>query len=516
MRRDTDNRDAATAIRFAGIAALFTYLLVTVGCTPLDEYVRNGFKVGPNYVRPPVPLADQWIDAADQRVRSCEGDDSHWWTVFNDAVLDDLIQTAYRQNLTLREAGARVLQNRAMLAATVGNMFPQTQVANGNFEWENLSREVANRQSLPQSVYSQWNYGFNMAWELDFWGRFRRSIESANAELNASVDNYDDVLVTLLGDVAATYVQVRTLQQQLAYARQTLGLQRQTLSIAVAKFQGGQSSQLDVNQGKSDVAATEALIEQTQIPLRQATNRLCVLMGMPPTDLATRIGESVIPMAPPDAVVGVPCDLVRRRPDVRKAEREAAAQCAQIGVAMSNLYPQISIDGTFGWSAEKFADLFGGNALRGAVGPSFTWNILNYGRLANNVRAQDAHFHELVAHYQNSLLKAGEDVEDGLVTFLRAQLQARAQTESVAAQMEAFKQAIDQYQGGLCDYNRVSLIQERLVERQQVLAQAQGQIALGLIQVYRALGGGWQIRCNQQPATAELPMTAVIREPASR
>jgi NodT family efflux transporter outer membrane factor (OMF) lipoprotein len=486
--------------RAAGLLLLGTLAISPIGCTTLDEYVHNGFKVGPNFGRPPAPVAEHWIDADDMRVRSQEADDSCWWTVFNDPILNDLVQCAYKQNLTLREAGFRVLQNRAMLAGAVGNLFPQTQNMTGNFEQDTLSREVANRQALPQSFYGQWNYGFNMAWELDFWGRFRRAVESARDELNASVENYDDVLVTLIGDVATTYVQIRTLQQQIAYARQTLALQKQTLNIATAKFQGGQSSQLDVNQGKSDVAATEALIEQNLIPLRQATNRLCVLMGMPPADLACKIGEYAIPTAPPDVVVGVPCDLLRRRPDVRKAEREAAAQCAQIGVAVSELYPQISIDGSFGWSAQQFGQLFNSQAFRGTVGPSFTWNILNYGRLVSNVRTQQASFQALVAAYQGTVLKAGEDVEDGLVTFLRSQLQARAQTESVAAEMEALKQAIDQYQGGLCDYNRVALVQERLVERQQLLAQAQGQIAAGLIQVYRALGGGWQIRCNQKAA----------------
>jgi NodT family efflux transporter outer membrane factor (OMF) lipoprotein len=472
--------------------------LCVCGCTPLGEYIDNGFKVGPNYNKPPAPVAPAWIDANDVRVRSQEADDSHWWTVFNDPVLDQLVQTAYNQNLTLREAGFRVLQNRALLAESIGFLFPQTQEMDGSFTRTNLSREVANRSALPQSNFSQWNYGFGLAWEIDFWGRFRRAVESASDNLDASVENYDDVLVTLVGDVANTYVQIRTLQQQIAYARETLALQRQSLEIASAKFKGGQTSQVDVNQAQSDVSTTEALVEQLLIPLRQATNRLCVLLGQPPEEILNKIGEGPIPMAPPEVIVGVPADLLRRRPDVRKAERLVAAQNAQVGVAIAELYPQISIIGTMGWSAQQFKGLFAGDAFRGTIGPSFTWNILNYGRLLGNIRAQDATFQELVATYQNTVLKAGEDVEDGLVTFLRAQKWARFENEAVNAEMAAFKEALAQYKGGFVDFNRVVLIQERLVERQQQLAEAQGQISQGLIQVYRALGGGWQIRLDAQ------------------
>jgi NodT family efflux transporter outer membrane factor (OMF) lipoprotein len=480
-------------------------VLCLSGCTTLGEYIDNGFKVGPNYKRPPAPVAEQWIDAGDVRVRSQEPDDSHWWTVFNDPVLNDLIQTAYRQNLTLREAGFRVLQARAQLGIAVGELFPQSQVMDGDYTRRGVSRNVANRVATPQRWFSQWDYGFSMAWEIDFWGRFRRAVEAADDTLDASVENYDDVLVTLLGDVATTYVQIRTLQQQIAYARQTLELQRQSLAIAKAKFQGGQTSKVDVNQGQSDVSNTEALIEQLFISLREATNRLCILMGMPPEDILRKLGDAPIPAAPPDVAVGVPANLLRRRPDVRRDERLAAAQCAEIGIAEAAFYPAISIDGSFGWSAQELRHLFAPGSFRGHIGPAFQWDILNYGRILNNVRLQDARFQELVAHYQNTVLKAAEEVENGLVTFLRAQFQTRDQNEAVNAETEAFKEALAQYQGGLVDYNRVVLIQERLLERQQSLAQAQGEIATGLIQVYRALGGGWQIRCNPSCALGAGP-----------
>jgi NodT family efflux transporter outer membrane factor (OMF) lipoprotein len=495
----------------AGLVAC-VLTLTGSGCTTLGEYVHNGFKVGPNYKRPPAPVAQHWIDANDERVHSQEADDSHWWTVFNDPALNDLVQTAYRQNLTVREAGYRVLQARAALGIAIGELFPQNQTMSGDYVRRGVSENVANRIATPQRWFGTWNYGFGLAWELDFWGRFRRAVEAADDTLDASVENYDDVLVTLIGDVASTYVQIRTIQQQIAYARQTLGLQQQSLDIARAKFKGGQTSQVDVNQAQSDVSNTQALIEQQQISLRQATDRLCVLLGLPPEDILQKLGDSAIPAAPVDVAAGIPADLIRRRPDVRRAERLAAAQCAEIGVAESDFYPQISLNSTFGWSAEQFKDFFAHNSFRGSIGPAFNWEILNYGRILNNVRLQDAHFQELVLAYQSTVLKAGQEVEDGLVTFLRAQLRARDQNEAVTAEASAFKEALAQYRGGLVDYNRVVVIQERLVQRQQTLAEAQGQIAQGLIQVYRAMGGGWQIRCGPaaavQPVVAPAPATA--------
>jgi NodT family efflux transporter outer membrane factor (OMF) lipoprotein len=487
------------------LVAIPAATLLLAGCTSLSEYVHNGFMVGPNYKRPPAPVAEHWIDADDKRVRSEEVDYSHWWRVLEDPILDDLVQTAYRQNLTLREAGFRVLQARAQLGFTIGELFPQTQVMNGSADSHGVSINVANRVATPTRWFGQWNYGFDLAWELDFWGRFRRAIEAADDTLDASIENYDDVLVTLVGDVAATYVQIRTLQQQIAYARQTLALQRQSLDIARAKFKGGQTSEVDVNQGQSDVSTTEALIEQELIPLRQAANRLCVLLGLPPEDILRKLGEAGIPKAPPEVIVGVPADLLRRRPDVRRAERLAAAQCAQIGIAEADFYPQISINATFGWSAQELKDLFAHGSFHEIVGPRFQWPILNYGRILNNVRVQDAQFQGLVVHYQSTVLQAGEEVENGLVTFLRAHKRAQDLGKAVDAEMNAFKEALSQYKGGLVDYNRVVLIQERLVERQQTLAEAQGQIVQGLIQVYRALGGGWQIRCDPAPVAALEP-----------
>jgi NodT family efflux transporter outer membrane factor (OMF) lipoprotein len=488
-----------SAIRTAVLVAL---ALGLSGCTPFREYVHNGFKVGPNYTRPPAPVAEHWIDAADVRVRSEATDDSAWWTVLNDPILNNLIETAYRQNLTLREAGFRVLQARAQLGIAVGTFFPQSQQAQGQYSRIAISAEEANRSFTlgrffftTDRFFDQWSYGFGLAWELDFWGRFRRAIEAADDNLDASVENYDDVLVTLLGQVATAYVQIRTLEQELVYVRTNIDLQRQTLDIARVRFKDGATTELDVDQAASTLAQTESQVPQLEISLRQANNQLCILLGIPPEDLHGKLGSGPIPTTPSDVVVGIPADLLRRRPDVRRQERLAAAQCAEIGVAEAEFYPAITISGSFGYAAQDFSRLFTSNAFQGNIGPSFQWNILNYGRILNNVRLQDARFRELVVTYQNTVLRAGEEVENGLVTFLRAQQQAKFLAESVAAQQLAVKVALAQYKGGLVDFNRVSVIEQNLVLQQTQLAQAQGSIALGLIQVYEALGGGWQIRC---------------------
>jgi NodT family efflux transporter outer membrane factor (OMF) lipoprotein len=479
-------------------ALVIAIVLPLCGCTTPRDYVANGFKVGPNYQRPSAPVAKEWIDAADKRVRKDTDDLSKWWTVFNDPALDGLICFAYNQNLTLRQAGYRVLEARAQLGIARGNFFPQLQDAHGDWSRNVTSRELSNR-TFGERYFSQFDLNFNVAWELDFWGRFRRAIEAAVNTLDASVENYDDVLVTLLGDVATNYVQMRTFEQRIEYAKQNVEIQRTTLKIAEAKVKVGARPGLDVDQARSLLAQTQAQIPELEISLRQTINQLCILLGIPPEDLRAKLGpppKAFIPTAPTEAVVGIPADLLRRRPDVRRAERQAAAQSAQIGVAESDFYPHISIIGTIGYSASNFKNLFTSNAGAATVGPSFQWNILNYGRILNNVRLQDATFNELVAVYQNTVLRANQDVENGLVTFLRGQERTAYQKESVDWAEKATKVVMAQYEAGAVDFTRVTLIQQNLVQQQDTLAQAQGEIALGLITVYRALGGGWQIRIN--------------------
>lgn len=497
------------------LGAVAGVVLALSGCTSFHDYVRNGFKVGPNYDTPLAEVAEHWIDSAD--IRTQEGEDlSRWWTVFKDPTLDHLIASAYRQNLTLREAGFRVLEARAQLGIAVGEVFPQQQNATGGYQHKATTRNTTGF-SPPQQFFDQWNTGFNLAWELDFWGRFRRAVTAADSQLNASVEGYDEVLVTLLGDVAANYVQIRTLQARIRLLKGNVELQRWVVDLLKQRLGGGfRATQLDVDQGISTLEQTEAQIPELEIALQQATNRLCVLMGMPPTDLQNLLGEDHIPSAPPGVVIGIPADLLSRRPDVRRAKYLAAAQAELIGIAQADLYPALSITGTLGWQANNFGDLFEGKSLNSSVGPSFQWNLLNYGRIVNNVRLQDARFRELVLAYQQTVLTADEEVENGLVTFLRAQRREKHLATSANAATDAVKTIFLQYKAGRADadFNRYALIEQNRVQQQDLLAQSRGEIALGLIQVYRAMGGGWEIRLDPEseetlppPAPPQLPPT---------
>lgn len=421
-----------------------------------------------------------------------------WWMVFNDPVLDSLIDSAVTQNLTLREAGFRVLQARAQLGFAQGNLFPQTQTMTGDAFRESISRNAANRSFVGTRWFNQFDYGFNLSWELDFWGRLRRQIEAADENLDVAVENYHALQVTMLGDVAATYIQIRILEQQIKFTQANVELQSKTLVLAEARFNAGATSDLDVEQAKTVLAQTKAQIPVLETNLRVANNQLCILMGTPPEDLNVRLGSSDIPTAPRDVAAGIPADLLRRRPDVRQAEHAAAAQSAQIGIAEAEFYPHISLVGQLDYSSQNLENLISPGSFQSTIGPSYTWNILNYGRLLNNVKAQDALFQQLVLEYQQKVLTAAGEVENGLVTFLKAQEQTKQQTDAVDAARKAVDLALVQYREGRVDFNRVAVLQQTLVQQQNLLAQARGQIATGLINVYRALGGGWEYRVESE------------------
>jgi len=464
------------------------------GCTSIRDYVHNGFKVGPNYCPPVAMVAPTWIDANDMRVRQEYGDISRWWMVFQDSTLDNLIACAYNQNLSLREAGFRILQARAALAIARGTIFPQTQTMNGAYTRKGTSGAVAG-PGLPATFIDNWSYGFTMNWELDFWGRFRRAIANKEALLDASIWSFDQVLVGLMGDVADTYVQIRTTQKRIEVARANVELQRGILNIAERRFEAGRTNELDVDQARSQLGQLEAAIPVFEIQLRQLCNALSILLGVPPYDVEKQIGVAPIPIAPREIVVGVPADLLRRRPDVRAAERNAAAQAEEIGIAEAALYPAFSLNGTLGWSARDFGDLFTSNALNGSIGPQFNWQILNYGRIVNNVRFQEAKFNELCYTYEIAVLNANREVEDGMIVFLKAQERAKQLDEAVIYAKKAVDIVVKQYNVGTIDFNRVAQIEQNLIQQQDFQTQAYGQIAQGLISVYRALGGGWEFRC---------------------
>jgi NodT family efflux transporter outer membrane factor (OMF) lipoprotein len=479
-------------LRLIVCVAVLGGTLVLTGCTTLSDFVHNGFKVGPNYERPPAPLAPEWIDAANPGVKSVPADYSAWWAVFGDPVLDDLVRLAYEQNVNLRIAGTRVLEARAQRAIAVGTLFPQAQTLNGAFNHVQVSDTIANVP--PHRFFDDWATGFSLSWEIDFWGKIRRAIESADDLVDSSIDDYDNAMVSLIGDLATAYVQYRIFQQQIIYTQQNIEVQRGSLKIATDRWKAGQTNELGVVQATSLLEELEATIPVLEIALRTANNQICVLLGIPPSELEGNLGHAAIPTSPLEVAVGIPADLIRRRPDLRSTERLVAAQNAQIGVAESNFYPAFFIDGTLGYEAKDLSKLFTSPSFTGQIGPAFQWNILNYGRILNNVRLQDFKTQELVGNYQQQVLSAAREVENGITSFLNA----RRETEHLALSVKAAERAVSlanaMFKAGTIDYTPVFVAEQFLVTQQNLYAQAQGDIALGLISAYRALGGGWEYR----------------------
>lgn len=490
----------AAQLRSAGLLGSLLIAVSLSGCmTGPRQWICNHFKVGPNYVEPAAPVASQWLDHDNPKIKQQATDYSYWWATFNDPMLNDLVRNAYEQNLTLKMAGARILEARAQLGMAQGNLFPQQQQADGAYSRTQMSSNSYpfGAFPLPKMAYDNWTVGFDAAWELDFWGRYRRAVESADANLSVQLENYDNGLVILQAEVAATYIQLRTLENRLALAQKNVDLQRKTLRITRDRFEAGLVSQLDVKQAESILGGTESLLPTFEAGRRKAKNRLCILLGMPPSAIETTLGQSGrIPHASPTVAVGIPAELLTRRPDVRRAERKAAAQCEQIGIAESELYPHISITGMIAFDTEYLNQLIASNSIAGSVGPRFRWNILNYGRLRNNIRVQDARFQQLVLDYQQTVLRANEEVENAITSFLHEQIRVKYLEASTKATAEAVELANLQYDQGLVDFQRVLDSERALVVQQDALAESQGGVATNLVAIYKALGGGWRMRCG--------------------
>ena len=467
-----------------------------------------GCAVGPDYVKPEAPQPQQWLEEEDPLIKSESADFGQWWTVFNDPDLNTLIDKASQQNLSLRIAGIRILEARAQLGIAIGDLYPQSQSVGGNATYTSLSENAANTQPGADFNYGSLDLGFDAAWELDFWGKFRRAVESNVGKLETSIASYDDILVTLTAEVARTYVFIRTQEMLLMIARENVKIQEQSLKIVETRFKEGDITELDVQQAQTLLQDTKATIPRIQIALRQSRNGLAILLGMLPGELENILTSSKpIPTTPAEARVGIPSELLRRRPDIRLAERQLASQSALIGVAKADLYPHFTLFGSIGLQSSNadvtsagypggssFSDLWVSDSIRFFGGPAFTWNIFNYGRTKNQVRVQDARFQQLVVNYQNTVLKAAQEVEDAMVAYLRSQDEMKFLTESVKAATRSVDLSMIQYQEGMVDYQRVLDTQRSQSQSQNRLTEVKGSVARNFIALYKALGGGWQIR----------------------
>jgi NodT family efflux transporter outer membrane factor (OMF) lipoprotein len=473
--------------------------------------------VGPEYTRPTVQEPKEWIEK-DPRIKSEPADLSRWWKVFGDPVLDGLIERASQQNLSLQIAGIRILQARAQLGIAIGNFYPQTQNVGGDLTATRLSENAPNTTADADFKYDELALGFNAAWEIDLWGKFRRGMQSSFANLEGTIANYDDVLVSLTADVAGTYVLVRTFETRLKVARENVRIQEGTLQIAQTQFESGLVTELDVQQARNLLNTTKASIPPLEAGIRLGQNALAILLGTLPAETHEILGgPGPIPSAPPEVAAGIPAELLRRRPDIRLAERQVAAQSPLIGVAEADLYPHFALFGTIGFrtsdasvtkagspGGSDLTDLFSSNSLEWFAGPSFSWDIFNYGRIKNRVRVEDARLQQLAVNYQNTVLKAVQEVEDGLVGFLQADNQKGFLLEAVKAAKRSVDIALVRYREGLVDYQRVLDAERTLASSQDALVSATGSVVTNLISVYRALGGGWEIRIGKDFVPAEI------------
>ena len=453
--------------------------------------------IGPDFFTPKTANYDQWKVFQVAGVQAAPSELKDWWQTFNDPVLNQLITKAYEQNLSLQTAGLRVLEAKARLAQAVGNYYP-TQQLSGDFMYSRESGHAAS--TAAGQTLTQDSIGFGATWEVDFWGKIQRGIESADAQLMASAASYDAVMVTLLGQVAQSYILVRTIEERLKYARTNVTVQRKSMELAKARFEAGTTSERDYQQALTQLHATEAIIPSLEKGLEQAKNTLSLTLGEAPGAVDKYLAvRGAIPAVPVNVAVGIPNEMLRRRPDVKAAEFKAQAECAAIGAVEGELYPSFALNGSFGFGATDYgtnnlSDIFTWDSRTGSVGPSLGWNILNYGKITNAVRAQDAKFQQAVSDYQNTVLSAQSEVQDALVDLAKSKEEVVYREKAVAAAKRTVELATAQYDSGATDYTTVINAQQSLLVEEDTLAVAKGAVPQALVSVYRALGGGWQLR----------------------
>ena len=452
--------------------------------------------VGPDFVRPEAPLNPAWSAQEESRLDTLRNNDAAWWRSFNDPTLDGLIAQAWQQNLTVRTAGLRIAESRAQLALAVGMKWPQLQALFAQASAVGLSGNAVNNANFDR-YFNEYQAGFDVAWEIDFWGRYRNMQRGEAASYFTSMADYDSALVTLSAEVARTYALIRTYETLITLAERNVALQEEGFRIADVRFREGATAELDVAQASTLLESTRVSIPRYQLNLRQAQNALSTLLGQPAGKVVTALGASRgIPVAPATAAIGMPAELLRRRSDIRSAEFAALQQSALVGVATADLYPTISLAGTIGLLSTGGGLLDSDSGFYN-IGPRLRLPILDYDRRRNNIRIEDARLQQLLVNYEAVVLRAQQEAEDGVVGFVRSHQIARFAQNAASAAQRSTDLAFVQYREGAVDFQRVIDAMRSLLQEQTTLAQAQSDIATNLISLYKALGGGWELHQDQ-------------------
>ncbi|WP_166367308.1 efflux transporter outer membrane subunit [Pseudomonas akapageensis] len=460
--------------------------LLLYGALGLSGCVR----LGPDFQLPALPWAANWKSQplAQATQQKTQPDSRQWWHVFADPVLDHLIAEADAHNADLEVAGLRVMEARAQLGIALSGLYPQLQQVNG------ASLYVDRNQwggTLPKDTnFWQHSAGFDLGWELDFWGRFSRAIESADASWFAAQSNYENVLVLLHAQVAQTYYALRTAEARLRIALSNAKLQKRSFEITEKLFNSGDNAELDLQQAKTQYLGTLSTIPDFEAQVASTRNALSTLIGRPPSalpELDTNTG--VVPLIDRAVLQDVPVNLLLRRPDVRTAEAQVAAQSALIGVAEADLYPSISLLGSIVWSTTSLSST--PNTLDLVGGPTLSWNVFDHGRITNNVRVQDARLQQLIVIYQDSVRQAAREADDAATGLVKALERDSILTEASIAAERSVSLANTQYREGYSDFQRVLDAQAALFAQQDNYLVNRNTAVNSLIALYKALGGGW-------------------------
>jgi len=446
-------------------------------------------KVGPDYVRPEVPVYQDWHIQFDGQPASKEMEAktlAMWWTTLNDPKLSELIERAATGNLDLKQAKVRVREARALRGVAKADLFP-TIDATGN-----ASRNKSSEEAGSGATTNLNNIGLDAAWELDIFGGVRRSVEAAEANIQASQEDWRDVLVSLLAEVALNYMDVRTYQVRLTVAEDNLKSQSETYQLTQWRNEAGLSDEVAVQQARYNLENTRSQIPVLRTGLEAALNRIAVLLGEKPGKVHVELAQQeAIPVTPPNALVGVPADILRRRPDIRKAERDLAAQTAKVGVAISDLYPKLRLNGSIGLEALSTGYLFSSGSRFNSFGPSISLPIFAGGAIRQNIEVQSALQEQYLIAYETAILNALEEVENALIAYKEEQQRRQALIDATQAAEKSAELARLQYEAGLTDFTDVLEAQRSQLSFQEQLVQSCGNITADLIRLYKALGGGW-------------------------
>ncbi|MEZ4601310.1 MAG: efflux transporter outer membrane subunit [Syntrophotaleaceae bacterium] len=473
----------------------------------LVVFLVSGCAVGPDYARPETAVPQTWRQVSDPALVPDRTVARDWWTVFDDPLLNRLIAEAARDNLDLRRAVARVREARARLGVARGEYFPEAD-ARGDLSRQRESENLLRADGSTETFHG---VGLDASWEIDLFGRISRQVESARAEYQASEEDRGDVLVSLYAEVAFTYFDLRTFQARLAAAEGNIRSQQEILKLTRSRFRNGLATGLDVAQAEQVLSASQAEVPPLRIALTRSINTMGVLLGKLPGTLFEELSRPEdIPVPPQEVAVGVPANLLRQRPDIRRAERLLAAQTARIGVATADLYPRLSLNGTFAFESFDAGDLFQGSSRAFGFGPSVRWLMFDGGRVRSQIQVQDALAEQALYQYEQTVLVALNEAENALTQYLEQRHRLAALERSVEAARRSLRLATRLYKDGLVDFQNVLDAQRVVFDNESQLAAARGDTVINLVEVYRTLGGGWDPN-GSTPEIAEIRKEEVSR-----